>query len=203
MRDLVSLIGVAVAVFVSTNIDDILILSALYAEPHLKSRSVVVGQFLGIGTLVTVSAIAALATFVVPRGWTGLLGIFPLAMGIRALFAWWRDMDKQNAEKTKDEERRVETRLHSQILAVTVITMANGGDNLGVYIPLFASEPKAIPVFAAVFAAMTAIWCYLGHTLVNNRWFGTHIQRFGRIALPFVLIGLGLHILFSARFLVI
>lgn len=61
MKDLVSLIGIAIAVFVSTNVDDTLILSAMYSDPHLKARSIVAGQFLGIGTIVVVSAIAALA----------------------------------------------------------------------------------------------------------------------------------------------
>ncbi|MFL5538288.1 MAG: cadmium resistance protein, partial [Longimicrobiaceae bacterium] len=59
--DTLSLLGLAVAVFVSTNIDDIFLLSAFFADGHLRPRSIVAGQFLGIGVLVAASTLAALA----------------------------------------------------------------------------------------------------------------------------------------------
>lgn len=202
---LISTCGVAVAVFVSTNVDDILLLSAFFSDRHLRSRSIVVGQFLGIGTLFVVSAVAALAAVVIPPGWTGLLGVFPLGLGLRAALRAWTESEsvgESTAESaTQSSERREEARFHSQALGVTAVTLANGGDNLGVYIPLFAADKGAIPVFAVVFALMTATWCFLGYGLVNNRWLGDRIRRAGRAALPVVLIALGLHILSSARVL--
>lgn len=38
---------------------------------------------------------------------------------------------------------------HSQLFAVAAVTIANESDNLGVYIPVFARTPTAIPVFVA------------------------------------------------------
>jgi cadmium resistance protein CadD (predicted permease) len=201
MSWLISTCFVAIAVFVSTNIDDILLLSAFFSDRHLRGRSIVVGQFLGIGTLFIISAVAALAAFVIPSGWTGLLGFFPFVLGLRALVRWWTEPESTDGSTAQQSEQRAESRFHSQALGVTAVTLANGGDNLGVYIPLFTTDAKAIPVFAAVFAMMTAIWCYLGYVLVSNRLLGDHIRRIGRNALPFVLIALGLHILYSARVL--
>ena len=83
--------------------------------------------------------------------------------------------------------------------AVALITMANGGDNLGVYIPLFSRELPWVPVYAGVFAVMTGVWCTAGHWLVHHPILGARIRQYGHVALPFVLIGLGLHILSSAR----
>jgi len=103
--------------------------------------------------------------------------------------------------KIQDKERLAERRLHSQILAVAGVTIANGGDNLGAYIPLFASTPNAIPVYASVFAAMTAVWCMFGYLLVNNRFASSVIRRYGRVTLPFVLIALGLYIVSGAAVL--
>ena len=88
--------------------------------------------------------------------------------------------------------------MHSQILAVAGVTVANGGDNLGVYIPMFANSLSAIPLFVLVFAAMTLVWCLLGHVLVNNKVFGHWIRRYGHKILPVVLILLGLDILKGA-----
>lgn len=48
---------------------------------------------------------------------------------------------------------------------------------------------------------MTVVWCWLGHKLVNNRLLGEHVRRYGHVALPFVLVALGIHILWGARVL--
>src|SRR2546425_10709908 len=47
-----SVLGVAVVVFASTNIDDMFLLSAFFADATLLPLAVVVRQFLGIGALV-------------------------------------------------------------------------------------------------------------------------------------------------------
>jgi cadmium resistance protein CadD (predicted permease) len=91
---------------------------------------------------------------------------------------------------------------HSQWVAVALTTMANGGDNLGVYVPLFSRELVWIPVYATVFIVMTAVWCGAGYWLVHHPVLGARIRQYGHIALPFVLLGLGLYILADARLLI-
>lgn len=201
--DTLSLLGLALVTFVSTNIDDIFLLSAFFADGHLRPRSIVAGQFLGIGVLVAASTLAALAALVVPEGWIGLLGLVPLGLGVRSLLDLRRGAEDEAEEaEILARERKTQRRIHSQALAISGVTIANGGDNLGVYIPLFASHTGQIPVFAAVFAVMTALWCAMGYLLVNNRWLGVPLRRYGHVLLPFVLIGLGLYILAGARVLV-
>ena len=195
-------LGIGIVVFVSTNVDDILLLSAFFADPHLTARSVVIGQFAGIGALVAASALAAVAAITVPEGWVALLGLVPLALGVRQLWLLRRwGADEGSGAQTsalQDREHDLERRTHSQILAVTGVTIANGGDNMSVYIPLFAKDLSLIPGYAIVFAVMTAIWCAAGHALVNNRLAGQHVRRSAHMALPFVLVSLGLCILSDA-----
>ena len=83
----------------------------------------------------------------------------------------------------------------SQVLAVAAVTVANGGDNLGVYIPLFAAEPYAIPAFALIFGVMTALWCALARVLIGHRILGESIRHYGHWVLPLVLVALGIYIL--------
>src|ERR1700754_4142951 len=78
-QDMIELLTVGIVVFASTNVDDIFLLSAFFADSHLMTRNVVAGQFLGIAALVLASAAAALAALAVPAGWTALLGVVPLA----------------------------------------------------------------------------------------------------------------------------
>ena len=199
MMDLLTPIGVAVAVFAATNVDDLFLLAAFFADPSLRTRSVVEGQFLGIGVLVAISAAAASVALTVPEGYPALLGIVPLTLGLRSLVALRR---KDGGDGEQPDSAEVARRgARSQVATVAGVTIANGGDNLGVYIPLFAREPGHILVHTSVFAVMTAIWCFVGFRLIQNRVVGACARRYGRLALPVVLIALGLWILSDARVL--
>lgn len=170
MMDLLTPIGVAVAVFAATNVDDLFLLAAFFADPSLRTRSVVEGQFLGIGVLVAISAAAASVALTVPEGYPALLGIVPLTLGLRSLVALRR---KDGGDGEQPDSAEVARRgARSQVATVAGVTIANGGDNLGVYIPLFAREPGHILVHTSVFAVMTAIWCFVGFRLIQNRVVG-------------------------------
>src|SRR5687768_10560454 len=115
-----STIAVGVAPFASTNIDDIFLLSAFFANKSLPSRSVVVGQFLGIGALTAVSGAAALASLVIPDGWTALLGLVPLLLGVHKLWHMRADLrlrDEHN-ERARDKAHVLEQRSRSRVLAI-------------------------------------------------------------------------------------
>ena len=201
MVSLLTVIGVGVVVFTTTNIDDILLLAAFFADREHRPRAVVVGQFVGIGVLTAGSAVAALLAVVIPDEWIGSLGLVPLGLGVQGLRRLWRSRgasQSDDAERLHALEARMQ-RAHSQWIAVALVTMANGGDNLGVYVPLFSRELSWVPVYAGVFAVMTGIWCTAGYWLVHHPSLGARIRQYGHVALPFVLIGLGLHILSSAR----
>ena len=199
----VSTIAVGVALFASTNIDDIFLLSAFFADRHLAARSVVLGQFLGIGALTAASAAAAMASLVIPDGWTALLGLVPLVLGVQKLWHLRAGVQEEGAgEGARDQEQVLERRMHSQVLAVAGVTVANGGDNLAVYIPVFASSLRAIPIHVLTFGVMTALWCIAGYALVNHALIGERIRRYGHIVLPAVLIAIGAWILRGASVLV-
>jgi cadmium resistance protein CadD (predicted permease) len=199
MSSLASTVGIGAVVFAVTNIDDVIVVAAFFADQRLPRRAVVVGQFLGIGVLVLASALAALLTLAVPQGWIALLGLVPLAMGLRSLVALRRGRLEDEESTGRVAAARLDERPpYGPMLAIAAVTVANGGDNLGVYIPLFASTPDAIPAYAAVFGLMTALLCLVGHLAVNNRLLGASTRRYGHVALPFVLIAVGGYILSGA-----
>lgn len=199
MPEIFPQIAIAVMVFISTNIDDIFLLAAFFADKKLSVKSVVLGQFLGISALVAVSTLVAWMSLALPDGWISLLGLLPLYLGLKQVKSLWSDSDDDSEDdEIQLQEHQMERSMHSQILAVAGVTVANGGDNLGVYIPMFANSLSAIPLFVLVFAAMTLVWCLLGHVLVNNKVFGHWIRRYGHKILPVVLILLGLDILKGA-----
>jgi cadmium resistance protein CadD (predicted permease) len=192
--NLAALLGLAIVVFASTNLDDIFVLLGFFADSRLGARNVAVGQYIGIGALVVVSIAASLFALVLTPAYVGLLGAPPILIGVKRLFELRRD--------SKDAAPRAEARngAFRQIAAVAIVTIANGGDNLGVYAPLFATlRVFEIVVTALVFAVMTALWLAIAHWLVAHPMFGSPIRRYGRILAPFALIGLGLYIVYEAR----
>lgn len=199
MYELLPQITIAILVFISTNVDDIFLLAAFFADKKLSARTIVLGQLLGIGALVAVSALVAWFSMSLPDGWISLLGVVPLYLGMKQIKSLWTDADDSaEDDEIQGLEHQMEGGLRSQLLAVAGVTIANGGDNLGVYIPLFANSLAAIPLFVVVFGLMTLLWCFLGHVLVNNKVFGHWIRRYGHKILPVVLILLGLDILSGA-----
>ena len=196
MNELVAGLGVAVVVFAATNVDDILLLAAFFADPHVSPRQVVAGQFLGMLVLVAASAVCALFAVVIPAGWIGLLGLAPLGLGVYGL------LRREGGHGDSAPKAEGTPGGSSRWLAVAGVTIANGGDNLGVYIPMFSSARRLLVLYVVVFAVLTAVWCVIGHYLVNNPLVGKRLARYGQAALPFVLIALGLWILADARALI-
>lgn len=193
-------IVVGIMLFASTNIDDIFLTMAFFADPRLDRRAVVAGKFLGIGLIVTVSIAAAACAMAVPPEWVALLGFAPLGLGLHRLWSAWR----APPGVTADEEGMPAAAgsLIAQTCSVAGVTAANGGDNLGVYVPVFSEQFQVIPAFAVIFAVMTGLWCFGGNLLVNHRLVAATMRRLAGRLLPWVLIVLGLCILAGARGLV-
>jgi cadmium resistance protein CadD (predicted permease) len=191
---------IAIIAFASTNVDDLFLLASLFVDAEFRTMSVVVGQFLGMTFLVVISILAALFTITAPGGWIRLLGLAPLLLGINRL---WKLFKRRSGTGSFDENRadfvgKQQLRFRwgrSRVVFVTLLTMANGGDNLSVYIPLFSIQPAFIPLYALVFGVMTALWCLLGYYLTNHGPFENKVKRYGRFIIPFILIGIGLNVL--------
>jgi len=87
--DLLGTVATAAVVFAGTNIDDLIVLTVLFLSARANGRprpwQIWVGQHTGIGVLIAASAVAALGLTVIPDTWVGLLGLVPLALGMRGL----------------------------------------------------------------------------------------------------------------------
>jgi len=193
-------VALGIVLFVTTNLDDIFLTMAFFADPGLDRRAVVVGKFLGIGLLVAASVAAAALAVAVPPEWVALLGLAPLGLGLHRLCSAWRRPPAPDDDG--DGQPAAAGSLVAQIGSVAGVTAANGGDNLGVYVPVFTEQFASIPTFVAIFAVMTGLWCVGGNLLVNHRLVAATMRRLAAKLLPGVLIVLGLCILAGARRLI-
>jgi cadmium resistance protein CadD (predicted permease) len=192
---LIALVGLAIVVFASTNIDDIFVLLGFFADRRLQGRNVGIGQYFGIGALVAVSIVASLVSLILAPSLVGLLGVLPILIGVKKLF---------ELRRAAEIKMRAEDSAHSgafgQIASVAAVTVANGGDNLGIYAPLFATQSAPeVAVMVIVFAVMTALWIAIAYRLVSHPTLGAPIRRYGHSAVPFVLMGLGVYVLYDVK----
>lgn len=184
----------AVGLFAATDVDDLLLLALWFSRAREAggARRVVVGQYAGFVAITAVCVLAALGLRLLPDGLAPWLGLVPVALGVRAGIALWRGED--------DDEADAVQRSRVSVLAVAGVTVANGGDNLGVYVPVFtAAGPAAMTVYVVVFLAMVAVWCALGYRLATHPRLAGPLDRWGAVLLPFVLVAVGVSVLLGAR----
>src|SRR5262252_9241077 len=181
-------LGLAVVLFASTNIDDVFVLVGFFADPRFHARAIIVGQYLGIAALVAASILAAWLALALPTRYAGLLGLLPIAIGLKKLFSLRKPARQDEASAPSRSGL-------GNIAAVAAVTMANGGDNIGVYTPVFATvSGNELAIIVAAFAVMVAIWIAVAHWLVTHPMLGAPIRRFGQRLTPIVLIGLGVYV---------
>ena len=201
----------AIMSFIGTNIDDLFVDTIFFAGASGKKqdRSIVIGKYLGIGALVLVSLLGAFGLRLLPGKYIGLLGLVPMGLGIKAAIEYFKERKSVQEEcfaggnDTNKADEAPHLQKHRSLLwSVALVTIANGADNIGVYIPLFAGFRTAELLCAlVVFAMSTGLWCLLADRLSRLPVIQNIIHRYKHILIPIVLIGLGLYILVDAYLL--
>ncbi len=195
---MISTIASAIVVFVSTNIDDTLVLLLLFSLTENKSKElfVVIGQYIGFSFLIGISLTGYFADAFLSKELIGLMGIAPILLG--AAKAYNLINNKNGTQEIKYENKKTKY-INPVILNTSIITIANGGDNIGVYVPLFASFTiEQLITTLLVFFILTGVWCFAGYKLVKLKKIAVVITHYGDRVVPFILIGLGISIILKA-----
>ena len=188
----------AIGLFLATNIDDIIVLSLFFARGAGQRGTTVrilVGQYvgfagiLGAAVLVSLGAGAFLPPEVIPY-----FGLIPLGLG---LWAAWQAWHRRHDDDDDDDESKIEGKKVA-VWAVAGVPFANGGDNIGVYVPVFLSVgPAAVVAYCVVFLVFVAVLVVVAKFIATRRPIAEILERWEHILFPLVLIGLGIFILIS------
>lgn len=179
----------AIVAFAATNIDDLFIDTVFFAQADTKSKTkaVILGKYLGIGFITIASGLCAVAVQSISQRYLAQLGLFPIAIGANMLF---------NNKNSTQKQHNINSG-KSLLLTVVLVTVLSGGDNVGVYIPLFASfNTTQLVVTAAVFALLIGVWCFVAKSFSDMPVLKNILLKYKHIVVPIVLILLGLSILF-------
>ena len=195
--------------FAATNIDDIVILMLFFAQVNssFRPKHIAIGQYLGFTALIIASLPGFFGGLIVPKAWIGLLGLLPIFIGINHLLN--RDNNQQEVQTVSGEVKSTKINsgflsklrifIHPQTFNVAAVTIANGGDNIGIYLPLFAgSDGASLAVILSIFFLMIGLWCYIAYLLSSHPAIAKVLTRYSQAIVPFVLIGLGIFILIES-----
>jgi cadmium resistance transport/sequestration family protein len=208
MIEIVIAISTGVAAFVATNLDDILILTILFSQTGklFRHRDIVIGQYIGFSLLVIASLAGFFGCFLIPTPWIRYLGLVPVILGIVSLLK-----EEEKEEEPENVELDLEGAKHSpfgvaqgkpfggwfdpRTYSVAALTVANGSDNIGIYVPLFASSTvTSLIVIVSVFLILVGVWCAIAYGLTSVPTIATILTSQGSTFVPCVLIGLGIFI---------
>ncbi|MBW4563457.1 MAG: cadmium resistance transporter [Mojavia pulchra JT2-VF2] len=194
--------------FIGTNIDDIFILLLFFSQvdSNFRRRHILIGQYLGFAAIIIASLPGFFGGLVVQREWIGLLGILPIAIGLKQLLD--RKTETTEVQTVTPNFKQpspsnsilsfILSILHPQTYKVAAVTIANGGDNISIYIPLFAGQNLvSLGVIIIVFLLMVGVWCALAYFLSRHATIVYVLNRYSKHFVPFVLIGLGLFIIYE------
>lgn len=184
----------AVVAFAATNVDDIVVLSVLFArrDAHFHTRHIVVGQYLGFAVLVTASLAASVGLLALPDEAVGALGLIPIVLGLRGL---WHARPAGDSG-TYDPAARGTAMTTGGVASITI---ANGADNIAIYAPLFATVgPGSIAITLLAFFVLLAVWCLAGLLIGSRPPVARSVAWAGHYAIPVVLIALGIYIVVSS-----
>ena len=187
-----AVVAQAAGLFAVTNIDDIVMLALFFAQAagHRGGTArIVAGQYLGFAGILVAALAAAFGASFLPESIRPYFGLLPLLLGLQAAWQVWRGDDDDDDQPTSNGGG-------PSLLTVAGVTFANGGDNIGVYVPVFVTAGNArLALYAGVFLTLVAVLCAAGKFLATRPPIARVLRRWGHILLPIVLIGLGVVIL--------
>jgi len=185
VHTILSVVVVTSLAFVGTMVDNYFAFAAqLVATERARFRRVSWAQALGVATIVVIASGVGSLLSTIPLRWLGLLSIAPFAFAVHA----WRHRTTPRGQFRRGG------------ITTFMITLALGGDNLAVWIPLFRANGF---VHAFVSAATIALWevlfLFSAQRLASHprvvKWGADHAPSF----MPFVYVALGFLILIECR----
>ena len=188
MSEILAVTGLAVATFVSTSVDNLLLLVGFYGEGETPRVKVGLGYIAATVTMLAVAWAASSILEEIPAQALGLLGVIPLMFGVAGLSRLAR------SGGVPPEDRRPAS--SGGFAPVFLVMAANSGDSLAVFASLFGDTAERTEVVIAGTAALCAVaYTVLAARLTAHPVMGARIRRAANVVLPILLIAIGIYIM--------
>lgn len=205
MTWLISTLMTGIAAAIATTFDDNFYLTLFFGKVnrHFRPQHIILGEYLGFSALIAISLLGFVSRLIISPTWIGLLGFLPIFIGISQLLSRKEEEEQSIVINVTEETHQPRFRHKSlwanlrdpQTYEVSAVTIANGGNNLGIYIPLFASTTlPSLGIILFVLYLTIGVWCFLSYNLTRHLQLARFLSRYVRKVFPFVLIWIGFSI---------
>jgi len=186
VHSIIDVVVVGSLAFVGTMVDNFFAFAAQLAlSERVRYRRLSIAQALGVAALVIVALSVGTLLRVVPLRWVGLFCIAPFGF---ALYAW----------RTRDQPVREQQRRGA--LTTFSVSVALGGDNIAVWIPLLRANNVAHEVLTAfVFALWEVLFVTGARVLASHQRVVSFGEKYGHVLLPWLYVGLGILVLVECK----
>ncbi|MGQ9837739.1 MAG: cadmium resistance transporter [Cyanobacteriota bacterium] len=202
-----------ITAFIATHIDDFLLITFLFAQVQIQSNwkpwHIWFGGCVGLVGLIFTSLLGYFGGLFLPAPAIGLLGLIPIAVGCWKL---WQPENEEGVTEKELEKIQKHTPEHTPrktgfaslpliclpVLVSITLTFVNGGDNISLYVPMFASStPAQLLLFSTIFILMKGLWLAIAQKLSLQPTVVKSLTEQGEHWVPWILVGLGIWILFE------
>jgi cadmium resistance protein CadD (predicted permease) len=154
----------------------------------LTLLKITLGQYIRFTAIVIISMIGFSASLVLPSEPIGFLGLLSILLGIWKLFGLLLPTKEEEPEKPNIARMK-------SILKVSIVTIMNRGDNIGIYIPLFSqAEGAEIAVYVVTYYILLGVWCLVVFLVMRQRHILLVVQKYVHVVIPLLYVGLGVYI---------
>lgn len=189
-------VGIACSSFAITNIDDMFVLVTFFSvastSKTMTPLMITLGQYIGFTVIIIISMIGFGASLALPSEPIGFLGLLPILMGIWNLFGLVFPEEEEEPDTPNIAGMK-------SILKVSVVTVMNGGDNIGTYVPLFSQARGAeIAVYVVTYYILLGVWCLVALLVMRQKHILLLAEKYMRVVIPFLFLGLGMYIVIKS-----
>lgn len=150
---------------------------------------ITIGQFIGFTVIVIISMIGFGASLVLPSESIGFLGLLPILLGIWKVLGLLLPNEEEESEKSNIAGIK-------SVFKVSIVTVMNGGDNIGTYVPLFSQTKGAeIAVYVVTYYILLGVWCLVAFLIMKQKHILFVAEKYVSVVVPFLYVGLGIYIL--------
>ncbi len=191
MFDVLTIIAVTAGAFIGTNLDNLILLVALYSRFPKRTRTVATGYVSGMLLIGAISIAVGEGGGLIPIDSLGILGVVPIALGIMALFQLF-----QNRQSGETGKLASEVSNKAVFFSVLTTQLSNGADSIITFSIFLAESTDATDyLIALTFLVMTGVFAWLAYYLLKHRKLSNILDRYGHYVTPFILILVGVYIL--------
>jgi len=185
-----TVVGLAVWLFIATNLDTLVAISAFCADNHYRLREVFIGHYVSFCVGLAAAVGGAFLAAELLESWTFLLGFVPLSLGLWGLF-------RQPPEESVAASPVVSNTVgRTGVVAVTGLGLT--GENIAVYIPFFADlSLHELGLVVGIYLVGAGVVFLFGLLLVYQVATDGISQKLDRWLVPTVLVIIGSYVIVS------